>query len=46
MRGRAVAFLLTALASAGLLAWGIYRAEFAGVLLNGAPLRLSCIGFA
>jgi len=38
MRGRAVAFFLTALASAGLLAWGLYRAEFAKVLLNGALL--------
>ena len=38
MRGRAVAFLLTALASAGMLAWGLYRAEFAKVLFNGALL--------
>jgi hypothetical protein len=38
MRGRTVAFLLTALASAGFLAWGLYRAEFAKVLLNGALL--------
>jgi hypothetical protein len=35
MRGRAVLFLLTALASAGLLALGLYRAE---VLFNGALL--------
>ncbi len=38
MGGRAVASLLAALASAGLLAWGLYRAEFAEVLLNGALL--------
>jgi hypothetical protein len=38
MRGRAIAFLLTALASAGLIAWGLYQAEFAKVLLNGALL--------
>jgi hypothetical protein len=46
MRERAVAFLLTALTSAGLLARGLYRAEFAEELLNGALLRLSCIGVA
>jgi hypothetical protein len=46
MRERAVAFLLTALASAGLLARGLYRAEFAEVLSNGALLRLSRIGVA
>lgn len=38
MKGRAVAFLLVALASAGILAAGLYRAEFAKVLLNGALL--------
>jgi hypothetical protein len=38
MRGKAVLFLLTALASAGLLALGLYRAEFAKVLFNGALL--------
>jgi hypothetical protein len=38
MRGKAVAFLLAALVSAGLLAFGLYRAEFAKVLFNGALL--------
>ena len=38
MRGKAALFLLTALASAGLLVLGLYRAEFAKVLLNGALL--------
>jgi hypothetical protein len=38
MKGKAVAFLFAALASAGLLAFGLYRAEFAKVLLNGALL--------
>jgi hypothetical protein len=38
MKGRTVAFLLAALVSAGLLAAGLYRAEFAKVLLNGALL--------
>jgi hypothetical protein len=46
MRGGAVVFLLTALASAGLPDRGLYRAEFAEVLRNGALLRLSCIGVA
>jgi len=44
MRGKAVAFLLTALTSAGLLDRGLYRAEFAEVLPSRALLRLSCIG--
>jgi len=44
MRERAVAFLLTALASAGLLARDLYRTEFAEVLPNGALLSLSRIG--
>jgi hypothetical protein len=38
MRGKAVAFLLAAMASAGLLTVGLYRAEFAKVLFNGALL--------
>lgn len=38
MKGKVVAFLLAALASAGLIAFGLYRAEFAKVLLNGALL--------
>jgi len=46
MRGRVVAFLPTALSSAGLLARVLYRAEFAEVLPDGALLRLSCIGVA
>ena len=38
VRGKALAFLLAALASAGLLAVGLYRAEFAKVLVNGVLL--------
>jgi hypothetical protein len=38
MKAQAVAFLLAALASAGLIGCGLYRAEFAKVLLNGALL--------
>jgi len=46
MRERAVACLLTALASAGLLARDLCRTEVAEVLPNGALLSLSCIGVA
>ncbi|MGW8286374.1 MAG: hypothetical protein ACWGPR_11720 [Candidatus Deferrimicrobiaceae bacterium] len=46
MRERAVAFLLTALASARLLARDLCRTEVAEVLPNGALLSLSCIGVA
>jgi hypothetical protein len=38
LKGKAVAFLLAVVASAGLPAFGLYRAVFAGVLPNGALL--------
>lgn len=38
MKFRILAFLVTAAASASLLAYGLFRGEFTTVLLNGALL--------
>lgn len=44
MKGHPAAFLATAAAAAGLLAFGMYRKEFGETLLNAVLICLSCIG--
>jgi len=44
MKGRTVAFLVTAVGAVAVLMCGIFRREIAEVLINGALLCLSCIG--
>jgi hypothetical protein len=44
MKGRPIAFLVTAVLAASVLSIGIFRKEIAEVLINGALLCLSCIG--
>ena len=44
MKGRPVAFLVTAAVAVSVLLLGIHRNEIAEVLMNGALLCLSCIG--
>ena len=44
MKGRPVAFLVTAVGAVAVLMCGIFRREIAEVLMNGALLCLSCIG--
>jgi len=44
MKGRGIAFILTAAAAAGLLAFGIARGEIVETLRNAVLICLSCIG--
>jgi hypothetical protein len=44
MKGRQIAFLVTAVGAVSVLLFGIFRKEIAEVLINGALLCLSCIG--